>query len=782
MSLAVGRGTAASSSLRVSPQGPAQSTVFDEAIRRGAAGLFAAGTAQVLLSLPLTSASYAWWWPWLVGPAVLAAAAVAAVLAWRSRRSGTDRWLVALCGLTASASLTASLALVDPHLRAANAVVPLAQLGAFACGLAPGWRTWTAALAMLAAHRTGIVLWGVGTPAEHLTSAAWEVGSLLAAAVGTLGCRLVARRADEADAELALSTAQVGRAEARRSAARHVAMLLHDQVLSHLHAVGLGADASAFRADLRRSVAILERRDRRDPTPSHDETAARLRAAAAAGRSLGLRVDLRVSGSGPEAPDAVAQRLGLVAEEALRNVARHSGAGVATVTLRGVGDRWTLTVSDAGRGFDPAVSGSGRLGIAASIALRMADVGGTGTVESTPGVGTVVRADWPAPPPPPPRASRARARARWAGLGAVMWPSILVGLSIMGVVNLAVLLAHRDDYRDLPVVLALWAVTSLVTAEVWRRSRKGLGPGGSVAAVLTAAGSYAVLTAELAGTDQVGPANWAGGYGALVLVLLPFSRPVGEVVTAAALVLAGQVATAARSFSDPAMLHLAALNTLSAPFITVGATLLVVQLRRITDLGERQRAEVALRARIAAVDDAIARELERRGRREEDAALTFLREVGDGTRAPGPGTRAAAVGHERRLRAEITLRLRPSYLQSALFDVVVDGEEADRPVTVRDDANLGHDLDPADLRRVVGLVRRLATADAVLVVLAPGTDPADQDGAELILRVDGPPPGVSDEPLWRALADRAGAVELSGAGRSFLQTRLTLRPDLRRTR
>lgn len=86
-----------------------------------------------------------------------------------------------------------------------------------------------------------------------------------------------------------------------------------------------------------------------------------------------------------------------VAQEALHNALRHSGAGRVTVTLAGTTARGAvLRVRDDGRGFDPeSVRRAGRhLGLA-SMRDRAAAVGGTLTLESAPGRGTLVEMEVP---------------------------------------------------------------------------------------------------------------------------------------------------------------------------------------------------------------------------------------------------------------------------------------------------------------------------------------------------------------------------------------------------
>ena len=89
-----------------------------------------------------------------------------------------------------------------------------------------------------------------------------------------------------------------------------------------------------------------------------------------------------------------------VAQEALHNALRHSGAGRISLELAGLpqdggpfagGAR--LRVSDDGKGFDPQTAGRG-LGLA-SMRERADSVGGRLTVHSEEGRGTVIELEVP---------------------------------------------------------------------------------------------------------------------------------------------------------------------------------------------------------------------------------------------------------------------------------------------------------------------------------------------------------------------------------------------------
>ncbi|MCX6551599.1 MAG: PAS domain S-box protein [Acidobacteria bacterium] len=81
-----------------------------------------------------------------------------------------------------------------------------------------------------------------------------------------------------------------------------------------------------------------------------------------------------------------------VAQEALSNVVRHSGARTASVVLRQMDGGLFLAVRDDGAGFDPvAASHARRLGLA-SMRERVQLVNGTLDIESAPGRGTAILA------------------------------------------------------------------------------------------------------------------------------------------------------------------------------------------------------------------------------------------------------------------------------------------------------------------------------------------------------------------------------------------------------
>jgi signal transduction histidine kinase len=189
---------------------------------------------------------------------------------------------------------------------------------------------------------------------------------------------------------------------------------LHDAVSQKLFSLRLTAQAAAALVD-------------RDPARAKDElqqvaqlaaeAADELRAAVVELRPAGLEEDglvptLRTqiqvldrahsarvtfdSSAVRALPAAQEEALLRVAQEALHNALRHSGADRVGVTLARRGGRTLLSVTDNGAGFDPrTVRRAGRhLGLV-SMRHRAGGVGGRLSVQSAPGQGTTIEMEVP---------------------------------------------------------------------------------------------------------------------------------------------------------------------------------------------------------------------------------------------------------------------------------------------------------------------------------------------------------------------------------------------------
>ncbi len=105
-------------------------------------------------------------------------------------------------------------------------------------------------------------------------------------------------------------------------------------------------------------------------------------------RQSHIAAEVRVRGERP-LPLPLEQALFRVAQEALTNISRHSGATTVEVDLVWTGNEVMLAVSDDGQGFNPAARNGKGLGLQ-SMRERVEALGGRLDVSSTPGKGTQV--------------------------------------------------------------------------------------------------------------------------------------------------------------------------------------------------------------------------------------------------------------------------------------------------------------------------------------------------------------------------------------------------------
>lgn len=109
-----------------------------------------------------------------------------------------------------------------------------------------------------------------------------------------------------------------------------------------------------------------------------------------------LQVRFHLDGTPVPLPDRVQSALLRIAQGALANVREHAGATTAALTLSYLDDQVVLDIADDGRGFVPADDMPGVRGHGLpAMRARVRQLGGTLTVESAPGEGTVVSAAIP---------------------------------------------------------------------------------------------------------------------------------------------------------------------------------------------------------------------------------------------------------------------------------------------------------------------------------------------------------------------------------------------------
>lgn len=115
----------------------------------------------------------------------------------------------------------------------------------------------------------------------------------------------------------------------------------------------------------------------------------------ASGRALEVRVDVHgFDGEARSLPRAVEAGLYRIAQQALANAARHASASRVVVHVAREPARVHLRIEDDGTGFDPAAVPPDRFGLV-GMNERARLLGGTLTVESSPGSGTAIDAVLP---------------------------------------------------------------------------------------------------------------------------------------------------------------------------------------------------------------------------------------------------------------------------------------------------------------------------------------------------------------------------------------------------
>ncbi len=188
---------------------------------------------------------------------------------------------------------------------------------------------------------------------------------------------------------------------------------LHDAVTQTIFSMNLTAEAArmAHKSDPARVPAMLDRLQElaRDALAEMRSMVEQLRQKGVAESSLvralekhialraerdGLRATL--SAEGTERGSAqMRDALFRTVQEALNNVLRHSGTSEASILVRFDAEEARLTVEDKGIGFDPAGARSGRSFGLQTMRERVEALGGSFSVESEPGKGTMIRASVP---------------------------------------------------------------------------------------------------------------------------------------------------------------------------------------------------------------------------------------------------------------------------------------------------------------------------------------------------------------------------------------------------
>lgn len=248
-----------------------------------------------------------------------------------------------------------------------------------ACALV-GWASWGGVRGLLA------------------TAAVAAAGTALIA-LGVRALRQVAAQAERTASAAVAAAEQAARAQEQERHQR----ILHDRVLQVLEMLARGE--RRFDTGVRGEVALeaawlrnlVETGREREPGNIVGE----LEGLALGFAARGLRVEVNTASlaaaGNPQDALAPAQVAALVeaTREALTNVVKHAGTDVATVRVTYGPTGLTVTVVDAGVGFEgEPESGSG---LRRSIIGRLTEVGGSVLIESAAGEGTSIELRLPFP-------------------------------------------------------------------------------------------------------------------------------------------------------------------------------------------------------------------------------------------------------------------------------------------------------------------------------------------------------------------------------------------------
>jgi signal transduction histidine kinase len=356
---------------------------------RGAVGIAAVASALLGIERPVS-----WWWLGPVIAAVICWTAFYVAIAWTR---GLGRLLIG-----ADLLLTALLSLALGKLLPPQAI--------------PGALNWISnivSMSVVSAQLAGFL--ALSIPGGLAVTASYVAGSRLAhSADGGLNAALilaaqtlvaaavmaVAMRAERGavrvftELEAEQEAAQV--AAARREEERLQQGMIHNGPLTVL-AMALHADGEQASATLRQRAAQARAR--------LGELAAETRADRSAARLdehlaqpvLWYQAALKITAVLPacSVPAGVADAFAEAAAEALENIVRHAGTSQARVELRDDGGRVQVRVADTGSGFDTTRVPAYGFGLRKGLPARMAAIGGSATVTSAPGRGTVVLLEWP---------------------------------------------------------------------------------------------------------------------------------------------------------------------------------------------------------------------------------------------------------------------------------------------------------------------------------------------------------------------------------------------------
>jgi signal transduction histidine kinase len=360
-----------------------------------------------------TDSTTALWRGVVVLRVITAVFAIAAIIMHHDGFARPDLGWVALAGITVWIVLTCLAYSYDVtrriHVIIVDLLVTLALMSLSTLVLSPEQLTevtqrapllptvWSCGPVVAAAVHAGRVvgaLFGVVVSALEI----WLRGSfttdLASDALLLVGTGFVLGMAATAARRASEQLRRAARAEAATAERERLARSVHDsvvQVLSRVAARGseLGGEAGELgRLAGEQEIAL---RSLFSATPSGAMGEQDL--ADAIQRLAGPRVEISVPATRVLLPVSDVEELVALTREALGNTARHAGPEAKSwILVEDLGEEVVLTVRDNGPGIDTSqladAESGGRMGVSRSIRGRVADLGGTLTLDSGPGQGT----------------------------------------------------------------------------------------------------------------------------------------------------------------------------------------------------------------------------------------------------------------------------------------------------------------------------------------------------------------------------------------------------------
>lgn len=343
-------------------------------------------------------------WTVALAVAVCALYAVTAVLAHRQPGQRSQHpwipWMVALV------AAWAALVVVAPSFAWCSFAIFFLTRTAFR-----GWAGYVAGGATAAATAVGLFRM------SDWTDIAMLLGPLAVGALLTLIYDKIERDAalqrrlfddvTQAQEQLAAKQREAGIATERERVSREI----HDTVtqglassLLLLEAAQRSWPAETAHDDVRKATDLLRRNLADTRSLVHElsapglETGPLPEALEHAARQYVDNISVQVTGEPQPLPSEVRHALLRVTQSAVANIKLHARANHASVTVGYLPDAVTLDVFDDGRGFDPAAvpppSADGGYGLRA-MRQRVEQLGGELSVESSPGEGTIIAAQFP---------------------------------------------------------------------------------------------------------------------------------------------------------------------------------------------------------------------------------------------------------------------------------------------------------------------------------------------------------------------------------------------------